>query len=85
MPTNTLQVGLGIIGTTFIVEREHGWSLYISQVNSSNAIVEQRSVYSTFSPSTMISYMKIRYIVSSHPYIDIDYFQQTFSCIIFLN
>jgi hypothetical protein len=80
MPTNTLQVGLGIIGTTFIVEREHGWSLYISQVNS-----EQRSVYSTFSPSTMISYMKIRYIVSSHPYIDIDYFQQTFSCIIFLN
>ena len=33
MGTNILQTALGVVGSTFIIEREQGWSMYVTQAN----------------------------------------------------
>ncbi len=35
MSTSILQVGLGVIGNTFIIEREKGWAISVLIVNAS--------------------------------------------------
>lgn len=44
-------------------------------------VIQQTSNYSATTPSSMVSYMRVRYIVSCHPHIDIDYSQLAFTCI----
>jgi hypothetical protein len=33
MVTNILQAALAIIGTNYIIERQHGWSLFVNQID----------------------------------------------------
>lgn len=39
MPTNILEGAVGVIGTSFVIERQHGWSLFVSQVNTAGMIL----------------------------------------------
>lgn len=73
MITDVLQAGLGVIGSTWTIEQQQGWDLTIISVNSSEMTIEAKSYYSTGSPSSMVKNMKIRYIVSCHPFLDIQH------------
>jgi len=80
MSASVVQGAVGIIGTTYIIERQHGWSIIINSINNLAMTVQFISNYTSGTPSSMVSYMKIRYIASCHPHIDIDYAQFSFTC-----
>lgn len=79
MSTDNVRAGIGVIGTKFVIERVQGWDLSINNANSTKITILAKSYYSTLSPSAKVYFMKVRYIVSCHIHIDIDYAQLTFS------
>lgn len=79
MSTPILEGAVGIIGMSYIIERKHGFTLFVVQVNQTSMDVQAWDNYNSGSPSLMVYYMKVRYIVSCHPFVDIDYAEVTFS------
>lgn len=79
MPTNYLEAAVGVVATSFVIEVPQGWMLYVEQVNSSQMVVKAWSHYPVDSPSSMVYNMKVRFMVSCHPYVDIDYGSYNFS------
>lgn len=84
MSTDNVRAAIGVIGTKFVIERVQGWDLSINNANSTKITILARSFYGTLSPSAKVYFMKVRFIVSCHIHIDIDYGQLTFSGIYFL-
>lgn len=39
MSTSLVEGAVGLIGTNYIIERQHGWSMAINQVNSTGMTV----------------------------------------------
>lgn len=73
MSTDILEGGVGIAGTNFIIEHQQGFVLYVNQLNSTQLTVQAQSNYPATTYSSGIYELKIRYIVSNHPFVDIDY------------
>lgn len=73
MSTTVLEGAVGIVGLEYIIERKHGFTIFIVQINQASMDLQVLDNYNVSSPSLNVCYMKIRYIVSSHPNVDIDY------------
>ncbi len=82
MTTPILQGAVGIVGMEYIIERKHGFTLFIVQVNQTSMDLQAWDNYASTSPSSNVYYMKVRYIVSCHPNVDIDYANLTFASIL---
>lgn len=82
MSTPILEGAVGIVGLEYIIERKHGFTIFIVQVNQASMDLQIWDNYNIGSPSSNVCYMKIRYIVSCHPNVDIDYTELTFASIL---
>ncbi len=79
MSTDVLQGGVGVVGLNAIIERQQGWTLYVDQVNSTTMSVQAYNNYNPSTPSMMVSLLQVRYIVSCHPLLDINFAQVNFT------
>jgi hypothetical protein len=79
MSTDIVQGGVGVVGINGIIERQQGWTLFVDQVNSTSMSVQAYNNYNANSPSSMVSMLQVRYIVSCHPLVDINFAQVNFT------
>jgi hypothetical protein len=80
MTTSSLNASLAIYGVDYyMVSGVFGWKLYVASLTSSNLIIH----LSVFSATSPLYYLKLCYIISSNPDIDINYVEYTFSRNIF--
>ena len=78
MSTSSLNASIGIYGIDFyMVKQVFGWSLGISTLSTTNFMLY---IYVN-SALSRVSSLKICYIVSNNPYIDMNYVRYTFSMI----
>lgn len=79
MSTPILETAVGVAGLSYIIERHQGYSLYIIQANETQMTIQMLSNYDLGSPSSMVYFLKVRWVVSCHPNLDIDYAQYNFT------
>lgn len=76
MLTSSLDAAIGIYGIDFYMNKQvFGWSLSISTLSATNFMLHAY----VSSALSRISSLKICYIVSNNPYIDMNYVRYTFS------
>jgi hypothetical protein len=76
MTTSSLNATLGIYGINYYLNgTTFGWKLYIASLTSSNLNIHL-AVFSTLSP---IYYLKLCYLISSRPDLDINYVEYTYN------
>lgn len=74
MTTTSLNATLGLYGINYYtVGTAFGWKLYVASLTSSNVIVHL-AVFATTSP---IYYLKLCYLISAKPELDIAYVEYT--------
>jgi hypothetical protein len=78
MTLPNLQAGIGVIGLNSIIEKVQGWTLTVNQLTATSLTVQAVSNYQPNSLSSQLSFMKIRYIVSTRPNLDINFTQINF-------
>lgn len=75
MTTASLNATLGIYGIRYYtVGTDFGWKMYVASLTSSTVIVH----LAVFSSSSPIYYLKLCYLISAKPELDIAYVEYTF-------